>query len=171
MSGACFFSKLDASSGYWQIKVGEESSHLSAFGTSLGRCRIKRLPYDVLVSIDLWTICFTMSHILVPSEKRLSFLYRDIVSLNYMLPCMVLMEKNEKIINQIEDVMHFVLICKIKNGPQMFRHINGFCFHSGYCVFRRFYQPDCLDFQNLVFLDSFLRTLHNNVTLQKSNLP
>ena len=99
MSGACFFSKLDASSGYWQIKVGEESSHLSAFGTSLGRCRIKRLPYDVLVSIDLWTICFTMSHILVPSEKRLSFLYRDIVSLNYMLPCMVLMEKNKKIIN------------------------------------------------------------------------
>ena len=28
MSGACFFSKLDASLGYWQIKADEESSDL-----------------------------------------------------------------------------------------------------------------------------------------------
>ena len=27
MPGACFFSKLGASSGYWQIKVDEESLH------------------------------------------------------------------------------------------------------------------------------------------------
>ena len=33
MSGACFFLKVDASSGYWQIKVDEESSHLLAYGT------------------------------------------------------------------------------------------------------------------------------------------
>ena len=33
MLGACFFSKLDASLGYWQIKVDKESSHLVAFGT------------------------------------------------------------------------------------------------------------------------------------------
>ena len=47
MSGACFFSELDASSGYWQIKVDEESSHLLAFGTPLGRYRFKRLPYGI----------------------------------------------------------------------------------------------------------------------------
>ena len=47
MSGACFFSKLDASSGYWQIKVDEESSHLLAFGTPLGRYRFKILPYGI----------------------------------------------------------------------------------------------------------------------------
>ena len=45
MSGACFSSKLAASSGYCQIKVDEESSHLLAFGTPLGRYRFKRLPY------------------------------------------------------------------------------------------------------------------------------
>ena len=39
VSGACFFSKLDAFSGYWQIKVDEEISHLLAFGTPLGRYR------------------------------------------------------------------------------------------------------------------------------------
>ena len=47
MSGACFFSKLDASSGYWQIKVDEESSHLLVFGTPLGCYRFKRLPYGI----------------------------------------------------------------------------------------------------------------------------
>ena len=36
MPGACFFSKLDGSLGYWQIKVDEESSHLLTFGTPLG---------------------------------------------------------------------------------------------------------------------------------------
>ena len=41
MSGACFFSKLDASMGYWQIKVDEKSSHLLAFGTPLGRYHFK----------------------------------------------------------------------------------------------------------------------------------
>ena len=45
--GACFFSKLDASSGYWQIKRDEESLHLLAFGTTLGRYRFKRLPYGI----------------------------------------------------------------------------------------------------------------------------
>ena len=47
MSGACFFSKVDASTGHWQIKVDEESSHMLAFGTALGRYRFKRLPYGI----------------------------------------------------------------------------------------------------------------------------
>ena len=47
MCGACFFPKLDASSGYWQIKVDEESSHLLAFGTLLGRYRFKRLSNGI----------------------------------------------------------------------------------------------------------------------------
>ena len=47
LSGACFFSKLDASSGYWQIKVDEESSHLLAFGAPLGCYYFKRLPYGI----------------------------------------------------------------------------------------------------------------------------
>ena len=47
MSGTCFFSKLDASSRYWQIKVHEESSNLLAFGTPLGHYHFKRLPYGI----------------------------------------------------------------------------------------------------------------------------
>ena len=47
MSGACNFSNLYASSGYWQIKIDEENSHLLAFGTPLGRYPFKRLPYGI----------------------------------------------------------------------------------------------------------------------------
>ena len=47
MSGAKYFSKLGASSGYWQIKVDRESSKLLTFGTSIGRFRFKRLPYGM----------------------------------------------------------------------------------------------------------------------------
>ena len=47
MSGACYFSKLDASSGYWQIRVDEESSNLLTFGKPSGRYRFKRLPYGI----------------------------------------------------------------------------------------------------------------------------
>ena len=47
MCGACFFSKLDASLGYWQIKVDEESSHLLVFSTPFGHYLFKRLPYGI----------------------------------------------------------------------------------------------------------------------------
>ena len=47
MSGAKYFSKLDASSGYWQIKVDRESSNLLIFGTTMGRFCSKRLPYVI----------------------------------------------------------------------------------------------------------------------------
>ena len=44
MSDAKYFSKLDASNGYWQIKVDEESSKLLTFNTPFDRHRFKRLP-------------------------------------------------------------------------------------------------------------------------------
>ena len=47
MSSANFFTKLDASSGYWQIKVDQESSKLLTFATPFGRYRFKRLPYGI----------------------------------------------------------------------------------------------------------------------------
>ena len=41
MAGAKYFLKLDASSGYWQIKVDDESSKLLAFNTPFGRYKFK----------------------------------------------------------------------------------------------------------------------------------
>ena len=47
MSGAKYFTKLDASSGYWQIKVDRKSSNLLTFGKTIGRFRFKRLRYGI----------------------------------------------------------------------------------------------------------------------------
>ena len=47
MKNANIFSKLDASSGYWQIKVNEESSKLLAFLTPKGRYKFKRMPFGI----------------------------------------------------------------------------------------------------------------------------
>ena len=47
MSGASYFSKIDASSGYWQIKADKQSSNLLTFGTPSDRYRFKRLPYGI----------------------------------------------------------------------------------------------------------------------------
>ena len=47
MSGAMYFTKLDASNGYWQIKVDNESSNLLTFNTIFGRYKFKRLPFGI----------------------------------------------------------------------------------------------------------------------------
>lgn len=47
MSGARFFSKLDASNGYWQIAVDDSTSDLLTFGKAFGRYKFKRMPYGI----------------------------------------------------------------------------------------------------------------------------
>ena len=47
MSGAKYFTKLDASNGYWQIKVDNESSKLLTFSTPFGRYKFKRMPFGI----------------------------------------------------------------------------------------------------------------------------
>ena len=44
LSGATVFSKLNASSGFWQIAVDDNSS---SFITPFGRFRFRRLPFGI----------------------------------------------------------------------------------------------------------------------------
>ena len=41
------FSKADLSSGYWHVKLDEESSYLTTFQTCFGRYRYTRLPFGI----------------------------------------------------------------------------------------------------------------------------
>ena len=56
MSGARYFSKLDASQGYWHIKVDEESSKLLTFATPFGRYHFKRLPFGIHSASEIFQI-------------------------------------------------------------------------------------------------------------------
>lgn len=46
-ANAKYFSKLDASSGFWQMKLDTESSKLCTFNTPMGRFRFLRLPFGI----------------------------------------------------------------------------------------------------------------------------
>ena len=52
LSGARYFTKLDARSGYWAIKLEKESSFLTTFNTPYGRYRFLRLPFGIKSSQD-----------------------------------------------------------------------------------------------------------------------
>lgn len=52
LMGAKYFSVLDARSGYWAIKLTEESSKLTTFNTIFGRYRFRRLPFGIISAQD-----------------------------------------------------------------------------------------------------------------------
>ncbi|XP_029647231.1 uncharacterized protein K02A2.6-like [Octopus sinensis] len=54
LAGYKLFSKLDASNGYWNVKIDKESSMLTTFNTPFGRYRFNRLPFGLKVSQDVF---------------------------------------------------------------------------------------------------------------------
>ncbi|MCG7879449.1 MAG: RNase H-like domain-containing protein, partial [Candidatus Thiodiazotropha endolucinida] len=52
LSGAKYFSKLDARSGFWGIKLTDPSSYLTTFNTPFGRYRFLRLAFGLKLSQD-----------------------------------------------------------------------------------------------------------------------
>ena len=56
LSGACYFTELDASNGYWQVRLDDESSHLLAFNTPFGRHRFKRMIYGIHSASEVFQV-------------------------------------------------------------------------------------------------------------------
>ena len=54
LSGATYFSLLDATSGFWNCALDEESSKLTTFATPYHRYRFKRLPFGLSCAGDLF---------------------------------------------------------------------------------------------------------------------
>ena len=57
MARATRFSKIDASLGYWQIALDEESLNLLAFNMPFGRYKFKRLPFGVHCTSEVFDKC------------------------------------------------------------------------------------------------------------------
>ena len=54
LQNAKVFSVLDLKSGYWHVKLDEESSFLTTFNTQFGRYRWLRLPFGLNVSAEIF---------------------------------------------------------------------------------------------------------------------
>jgi hypothetical protein len=54
LNGAKYFTILDARSGYWNIKLDEESSYVTTFNTPVGRFRFLRLPFGLVCAQDVF---------------------------------------------------------------------------------------------------------------------
>ena len=64
LAGARVFSKLDASSGYWQIPLHPESSRFTTFITPSGRFFFRRLPFGITSAPEIF-------------QKRMANLLKD----------------------------------------------------------------------------------------------
>eukprot|EP00112_Aurelia_sp_Birch-Aquarium-sp1_P025746 Seg874.2 transcript_id=Seg874.2/GoldUCD/mRNA.D3Y31 product="Retrovirus-related Pol polyprotein from transposon 17.6" protein_id=Seg874.2/GoldUCD/D3Y31 len=54
LHNAKVFSVLDLKSGYWHVKLDEESSFLTTFNTQFGRYRWLRFPFGLNVSAEIF---------------------------------------------------------------------------------------------------------------------
>ena len=59
MPQAKVLSVLDATSGYWQVKLDEESSQLCTFNTPFGRYRFTRLPFGIKSAPEVFQNCMS----------------------------------------------------------------------------------------------------------------
>ena len=54
MAGARYFSKLDASQGFWQLKLDESSTKYCTFNTPFGRYCFQRLPFGIISASEIF---------------------------------------------------------------------------------------------------------------------
>ena len=54
LSEAAYFSVLDATSGYWSLKLEDKSSYLTTFNTPFGHYRYLRVPFGLNCSQDVF---------------------------------------------------------------------------------------------------------------------
>lgn len=66
---AKYFSKLDASSGFWQMMLDDTSSKLCTFITPFGRYRFLRLPFGIVSAPEVY-------------HRTINALFQDIVGVN-----------------------------------------------------------------------------------------
>ncbi len=62
MTGAQYFSKLDASQGFWQLKLHEDSTKYCTFNTPFGRYSFLRRPFGIISASEIFHLA--MEHVI-----------------------------------------------------------------------------------------------------------
>ena len=76
LAGAQYFSKLDASSGFWQIPLHPDSAKLTMFITPMGRFCFKRLPFGITCAPEIFQCQMTD---LIKNEEGCEAIMNDII--------------------------------------------------------------------------------------------
>ena len=82
MPQAKVFSVLDATSGYWQVKLDEASSKLRTFNTSYGRYRFSRLPFGIKSAPEVF-------------QHRMSELFEDVEGVKAIVDDLLIWGKDD----------------------------------------------------------------------------
>ena len=98
MPNASVFSVLDASSGFWQVKLDQESTKLCAFNTPFGRYMFKRLPFGLSSSQDIF-------------QKIMSEMFEDIPGVEVVVDDLLIWGENreehdERLIQVLQRARH-----------------------------------------------------------------
>lgn len=102
-SGATRFSKLDASSGFFQIPIDEESRDLTTFMTPFGRYKFKRLPMGVNIAPEIY-------------QKKMNELLMDLDGVICYLDDVVVFGKTEK---EHDDNLNMVMKRIMESGLKL----------------------------------------------------
>ncbi|GFO20132.1 Pol polyprotein [Plakobranchus ocellatus] len=76
LAGAKYFSKFDATSGFWQIQLDDESSKLCTMNTPFGLYSFQRCPFEISSTPEIFNKYMRK---IFENQKRIESFFDDVI--------------------------------------------------------------------------------------------